>query len=648
MALMSVLTIIFVLAIVSALVLYLSGKELGLSAVRLRGAQSLYIAEGGAVAARSALMAFMNADPLGAATLDPSLGGGDLLGWYAGGNPSSQDPFGIFDYIVLDGLRFTLGTTPSTTSVIFHVNWSLPEPRRKLQVPSGSPPANPLGGGSYTATVVITRRLAPHPSCLPGPTCYIHRLGPPGSDEYEYFYTYTITGDGRMPAQARRRVTLSRDFSFRARRSSFAEFVLFRHITTTPWGAAVWFINRDRLDGPVHTNDIFRFVQFPKFSDRLTTVNTQAWFLNGGSPVRLSANENVVGGVRIDAPVQFDTTPADLTDDNDNLPANFSRGVAAISLPTNAFSQKGVSVGRDPADTSPVTNMEIRGAVPELADSGAPVPNGIYIPVVDSNGNGVSDPGEPLAGGIYVQGTLDSIQLGQNSDMSEFTMIQGSQTVKVTIDRLTGTTTIDNSAWSPAVRSFIGVPKGWQGPGNTNAVILYVEGGILSLKGVLEEKEQMTIAASGAIYITDHLEYEDPPNVADPNDNPINLLGVYSANNHIVFGASAPTDLRIHGVFMAGNLSDGFNSSVNAENYNTRPIGDLHLIGGIIEEYSGPIGLMNSSGTQLAGYARDFKYDRRMSRGFSPPYFPTTSLFEIGRGSEPLAGVRPIWREASP
>ena len=38
----------------------------------------LLVAEGGAIGARSALMAFMNADPIGVATLDPSLGGGNL------------------------------------------------------------------------------------------------------------------------------------------------------------------------------------------------------------------------------------------------------------------------------------------------------------------------------------------------------------------------------------------------------------------------------------------------------------------------------------------------------------------------------------------------------------------------------------------
>ncbi len=36
-----------------------------------------------------------------------------------------------------------------------------------------------------------------------------------------------------------------------------------------------------------------------------------------------------------------------------------------------------------------------------------------------------------------------------------------------------------------------------------------------------------------------------------------------------------------------------------------------------------------------------------MGRGFAPPYFPTTNLFEVVEG-DGLAGDRPVWREASP
>jgi hypothetical protein len=83
----------------------------------------------------------------------------------------------------------------------------------------------------------------------------------------------------------------------------------------------VWFANTTNFSGPVHTNDEFRFLQFPTFTDRLESVNTNAWFYNGGSQVELANNENVNNGTRIDAP---------LVPPNSNpqaaAAANFTRG----------------------------------------------------------------------------------------------------------------------------------------------------------------------------------------------------------------------------------------------------------------------------------------------------------------------------------
>ncbi|MDR7418149.1 MAG: DUF4900 domain-containing protein [Armatimonadota bacterium] len=666
LALLSVLAVILVLVIVSTIILYQTGKELALSAVRMIGAQSVAIAEGGAFSGRAALMAFMNADPIGVATVDPSLSGSTLAAWYAGGTAANQNPFGLFDYIILDGQRFTISATPATSSVTFDVNWALATPRRKLQIPTGTRPQNPLGGGTHATSVVITRRLAPHPLDAAQPQRYIQQLAP---DFYEYYFSYTVTSDGAMPAMARRRVVLSRDFSIRVRRQSFAQYSLFTHVHSTPGGGAIWFTNRTSFDGPVHTNGEFRFAFFPKFGTpdsgspcdasrigptTLTSVSTYAWFNNNGSNVRRQANENVVGGVRRDAPVLPDCTTGTITDDNDNAPANFTRGVPTIPYPTNSFSQQGVAIGRDPYDTSAVTNLQIRQAVPELADNTNTVPAGIYVPVIDGNGNSTSDAGESLAGGIYVEGDLDSLTLstgGPSNNLAIYTLVRGSQTVTITVDRVAQTTTVTNTAWpSPQTRTFAGVPKGWQGPGNANAAMIYVRGNVLGLSGTLEEKEQTTIAASGRIDITNHLRYEDPPNVYDPNDNPLNVLGLYSSASDIRIRTTAPNDLNIHAVMMAGNVSDAYNSSIFVENYNSgSPRGYVNLIGGLIEEYYGAFGTFDpNTGAPSTGYGRNFTYDRRMGRGFAPPFFPSTNLFVIDPGGEPLAGVRPVWREATP
>ncbi len=649
---MALITMIFVVGLVGALVLHLVGKEQALGAVRVRGLESRYIAEGGGFATRAALMVLMGDNPVGTTTVDPSLTGATLANWYAAGVMGNQNAFAILDYLVLDGQQYTLGATAATNAVTFQTNWALPQLHRKLQVPAGGPPPNALATGSYAAEVTITRRATAHASCAPSP-CYVHQLNP---DEYEFFYSYLVTSDGASPPRARRRVTLAGDFSVRVQRQSFAQFALFTHVHLTPTNSPIWFTSRGSFDGPVHTNGQFRFAFFPKFSDTLTSVSGTAWFNNLGNPVQLAANENVVGGVRRDAPVVFDATPLNINDDNDNGPANFTRGVAAIPMPTNPYSQKGVSVGRNPANVSPVTNLEIRQVIPELADNNNAVPNGIYVPVTDSNGNGVSNAGEPMAGGIYVQGSLTSLTFslgGPTNNLGVYTLVAGGQTVTVTVDRAAGTTSVTNTSWpAPQTRAFSGAPKGWQGAGNANATIVYVEGGINSLSGTLEEKEQATIATSGRIDITNNLQYEDPPDVTDPNDNPLNVLGLYAANNDIRITSAAPNDLILHGVLMSGSPppADALNSSVNVQNYNSgSPRGTVNLIGGIIEEYYGAFGTFDpATGATLTGYGRNFRYDRRMSRGFSPPYFPTTNLYQLAQGSEPLAGVRPSWREATP
>jgi hypothetical protein len=52
--------------------------------------------------------------------------------------------------------------------------------------------------------------------------------------------------------------------------------------------------------------------------------------------------------------------------------------------------------------------------------------------------------------------------------------------------------------------------------------------------------------------------------------------------------------------------------------------GDLHLTGGIIQNWYGRFGRLNPDLTVKSGYGRKFTYDRRLrDNGLTPPYFPT-------------------------
>ncbi len=305
-----------------------------------------------------------------------------------------------------------------------------------------------------------------------------------------------------------------------------------------------------------------------------------------------------------------------------------------------------------------MTTSQIAAAVPELTGASS-IPTGIYVPVTDSNANCVSDPGEPMLGGIYVQGNLDSLTLslgGGSNNLAVYTFTQGTTTTTVTVDRTNNQTTVTSNGWlpppsgggcsvtpGPATRTFTGVPKGWQGPGNANATIIYVQGAINSLSGTLQQNEQTTIAASGTITIQGNLQYQTAPNPSDPTSNPTNLLGLYSSGGDIVIGPSAPNNVIIQAVLMAGSTGSSYNSNSGS------PRGTANVLGGIIEKYYGPFDTVNgSTGQQLTGYGRAFTYDTRMSRGFSPPYFPTTNQFQVSEGSQKLTNVKPTWREATP
>jgi len=649
---MVVLGMVLVLVLLAALVLFVAGKETALSVNRMNGGQGLYIAEGGAVAGRAALMAYLGAYPVGPSTVDPTLTSTTASTWYANGVPTSQNPLGLLDYLDIDGQRFALAAGPTTASETFQVNWGLATPHLKLQ--TAGAPVNTLGSGSYTASVVLSPNPTPDASCSGGP-CAIHLLGP---DYYELFYNYTVTSQSSVETFARRAVTLSGSFSIQLRLQSFSMYALFTDTHTTPTGSAIWFTSNTSFNGPVHTNGEFRFAFFPTFTDRVESVSTNAWFNNGGSPIELANNENVVNGTRIDAPlVPPDPIPQAAA------PANFTRGTPSVPLPNGPYNQQGVAIGLNPGNTGQVTTAQIDAAIPELTGAGS-VQNGIYVPVVDSNANCRSDSTEAMKGGVYVQGNLDSLTLGVSGTTAVYTLVQGSTTTTVTVDRTNNQTTVSSNGWlappsgggcpgagpGPATRTFTGVPKGWQGPGNANGTIIYVQGAINALSGTLQQNEQTTIAVSGTITISGNVQYQTPPNPSDPTSNPTNLLGLYSSGGDIVIGTSAPNNLVLQAVLMAGSGGSLYNSSVNVANYNSgAPRGTVNLLGGLIEKYYGAFGTFNpSTGQQATGYGRAFTFDTRMSRGFTPPYFPTTNQFVLAQGSQPFAGVKPTWRETQP
>jgi hypothetical protein len=67
-----------------------------------------------------------------------------------------------------------------------------------------------------------------------------------------------------------------------------------------------------------------------------------------------------------------------------------------------------------------------------------------------------------------------------------------------------------------------------------------------------------------------------------------------------------------HSLWLPGWSSDG-------------TLGTLTLNGSIAQEYRGPVGAHNSSGTLVDGYSKDYTYDNRL-KFQQPPYFTSPTL----------------------
>jgi hypothetical protein len=171
--------------------------------------------------------------------------------------------------------------------------------------------------------------------------------------------------------------------------------------------------------------------------------------------------------------------------------------------------------------------------------------------------------------------------------------------------------------------------------------VLYFNGTVL-LSGVL--RGRVTVYSSSYVIYGDDLRYSEEPGNGICTD----MLGVIGTEDIVVAdnAINSPQDangwknmddtkdLHLHGVQMA--LSESF----TVENYDSGPTnandcgtvdngrGCLFLLGGLIQERRGAVGLTNGS-----GFLKRYSYDRCAVQT-PPPYFPTTGRFLDNRYAE--------------
>ncbi len=390
--------------------------------------------------------------------------------------------------------------------------------------------------------------------------------------------------------------------------------------------SSTWLTDSATFNGPVHTNDRFLIWGDPTFGSSVSQVQPDVMFGNGGSPVLLAADQN--------AP----------TDVPNYLATRMTLGAQSILAPGDNNPWWAV-LGDDPARSGMPSNADTRNRTTALADNGTPIPNGIYF--MDQCAN-------PSCGGIFVQGQVNNMVLAVESGKQTITIIPtlGVPPKKYILDSSTDTR---ECTGPPSYATCVSMGKGFNGVVFTTGAIAYTAGNPQTgLYGTVQQDTRLTIAADGAIAVTDHLVYEAPP--AGANDSVQNVLGLYAwcstaptcpNRNVTVVGSMTPNDLYID----ASVLSPWGKFWV--EGWDTLPDkGTLHFLGGTVQDTFGEWGgfAVDGSGNIIGytGYGRDMTFDARFLTNNAPPFFPLTTQYTAPRyprlTPDPLYD-RPLWEE---
>ncbi len=393
--------------------------------------------------------------------------------------------------------------------------------------------------------------------------------------------SYTIVATGRAAHS-----NVTRQVILRLQQQSFALYSYFTdEERSSVTNGTIWFYARDRLYGPVHSNDRFHI----------------SWGYTSADPIFYDTVSSAASGVSW----------------NPRRPRNAREWRRVLQ-----GGQDALTLG---ADYIPLPDSTERQKIAAWGDDmGFPTSRGVYVPTVGSS----------VDGGIYIKGNCQiefSVDMPSGNQIIDIT--QRGNTTRITVDRPANETIVeDGSSGSPYY--YTGVPNG----------VIYCTGNITSLEGTLAnnyengstilQRNAWTIAtdvnAGKDITITDNLQYQTEPKDDKPATHPSNLraptLGLVARN--VIVDAGCPNEMTIDGVILAGgeNTSEG---SFYYAGWQYKKRNNLHVLGGIIQKKRGPVGTFNPyNNVQVTGYNKDYRYDPRMVDA-PPPFFPTTGQFDV-------------------
>jgi len=136
--------------------------------------------------------------------------------------------------------------------------------------------------------------------------------------------------------------------------------------------------------------------------------------------------------------------------------------------------------------------------------------------------------------------------------------------------------------------------------------------GKVNIEGTLDGK--LSICAGTNVVVQNDLYYERNPQVIPSSDD---LLGLVAEQNVVVADNSANNS----GCEIFGNIFTRSGSFL-AENYSSRPVATLNVLGSIVQYERGAVGQFAGS-TLKNGFSKRYRFDNRLNDPtFRPPYYP--------------------------
>lgn len=450
---------------------------------------------------------------------------------------------------------------------------------------------------------------------------------------YQYTYNYSLTSAGQALGGEQTTVTDTGSLIINVGvgpaagvATSFAAWGMFIDQATVCDGT---YLVPGTITGPVFTNGGWNFGPTGAyiFTDSVGSVSGNAGYQFTSTCVT-SPNTSYTYKKQTIAPI---------------FQAGFKLGQSSIALPPNDYNQKRAVLDGTGTNTNAVTTTDLNSSLRDVNGNRYPsagTTSGIWLPyTVDPNTGATSLTG----GGIYVEGNAQ-VNLSTSGTSAEvWTITQGSTTTTIIIDSSANTTTVSSGGVSKTIPGVPTQKDPVSGAALRAATMLYVNGSITSLNGpgqgvpAIQDGAAIAITAASNITITGDLLYKTPPVTTTQNQipgTPADTLIPGNNNGQVLGIFTATGDIQMQNGQSNGNLEidaslatlsqGGSGGLVNTGN----AINTLTIVGGRIQNKT----------KNINATTRNVFFDRRFAQGgFSPPWFPSTTLTSSGVASSTVS-----------